>query len=218
MSDFVDPNPQWLNLYNSLGIPISEAFSDPQRRRIDGTILSADGMLGIATGGCSIMFDKAVASVMIGDMSNPIAIPYETMVSLQFTGRGQITTTTGGGWVGGGYGLTGAFHGAAMARAMNMMTTKTITTNETIVLFEWRGGQITLLNTTFLPMQMATFLQPVVARISAFAQQVPAPVEVATSPNASDFTQQLTSLTELHASGALTDEEFTAAKARLLSS
>ena len=48
------------------------------------------------------------------------------------------------------------------------------------------------------------------------AAPAPAPAPPAAAPAGGDTTEQLSQLAQLHASGALSDEEFTAAKAKLL--
>lgn len=54
-------------------------------------------------------------------------------------------------------------------------------------------------------------------RHAAAAQPVPAPVAAVPAVPVVDVTAELTKLADLHGAGALTDEEFAAAKAKLLS-
>lgn len=54
------------------------------------------------------------------------------------------------------------------------------------------------------------------ARLAVAPSQWMARAAAPAAPPAPDFTVELTRLTQLHASGALSDDEFTAAKARLL--
>lgn len=48
---------------------------------------------------------------------------YEGLIGLQASGEGVFQT--GGGWVGGGFGISGALTGAAFASIMNVLTTRT---------------------------------------------------------------------------------------------
>jgi hypothetical protein len=210
-------NTEWSRLYADLGLDLGEAEADPNRRRIDGTVLEAAGVSGIATGGSSIFFERTVVIVIIGSFSHRILVPYESMRSIQFTGRGALINTSGGGWMGGGFGLSGALQGALMASVMNRLTTTVETSVESIVSLAWSSGHMVVLNQKFLPMQLADFLSPIVDRIREAATGLgphsgkPEPI-----PAPSGIAADLMKLAELHKSGIMTDDEFASAKARVL--
>jgi hypothetical protein len=148
-------------------------MSDPVRRCVAGTILSLAGVSGIATGECSVIFDHDSVIVAIGDAYNQRRLNYSDITSLQFAGRGAFETTSGGGWVGGGFGATGMIEGLGLATILNALTTRKHHHIETIVNLNWNSGSVTLLNTELLPTQWAPLLKPVVQRIEAHHQAPP---------------------------------------------
>ena len=159
-----------LGLY---GQHIGEVTSDPGRRHIVGSILSVTGVSGIATGGCTVIFDCESVTVMLGNASNPLRLNYSDVTLLQIAGRGAFVTTSGGGWIGGGFGATGIIEGVALATALNALTTRTQQHIESIVHLKWSTGSATLLNTELLPAAWASILSPALRRIEA-ARQLPA--------------------------------------------
>jgi hypothetical protein len=174
IADEATLNSLYLDLY---GDHAGAALSDPGRRRIDGSILSATGVSGLASGGCTVFFDRELeaeyVTVMIGNSSNRRRLNYSDIKSLQIAGRGEFTTTCGGGWMGGGFGLRGALEGAAFAAILNELTTIEHYHVETIFHLRWSSGGVTLLNTHLRPQQWASLLAPVVDQIDA-AHQRPA--------------------------------------------
>jgi hypothetical protein len=163
-----------LDLY---GERVGEALSDPERRRIDGSILSVTGLSGITTGACIVIFDRELVTLIIGDVTNKLRLDYSDIVSLQVAGRGDVVTTSGGGWMGGGFGPTGIVEGIALASVMNALTTTRKHQIETIVHLDWNSGSLTLLNTNLLPAQWASQLSPVIQRIETAHQQLSAQVQ-----------------------------------------
>jgi hypothetical protein len=164
-----------LKLY---GEHVAEALSDPERRRIDGSILSVTGISGIATGGCTVYFDRESAIVLIVDDSNPRVLNYSDITSLQIGGRGDVVTTStkssGTRWAGGGFGPAGIVEGLVLSSVLNSLTSKTTTTTqhqiETIFHLNWNSGSVTLLNTVMLPGQWAARLAPVIHRLEEHQQ------------------------------------------------
>jgi hypothetical protein len=112
------------------GEHVAEALSDPERRRIDGSILSVTGGSGIATGGCTVYFDRESAVVLIADDSNPRVLNYSEITSLQIGGRGVVvttnTTSSGTRWMGGGFGPAGIAEGVVLSKVLNSLTSKTM--------------------------------------------------------------------------------------------
>ncbi len=109
-----------------------------------------------------------------------------------------------------------------MAGALNALTAKTTTHTETIINFGWADSEIVLLNGVHMPHSLALLLAPVVARIELATQthaqhsSVMRPAHERATTRPTDIVDKLRQLAELHTSGALTDDEFSAAKAQAL--
>jgi hypothetical protein len=177
-----------LDLYGESG---GEALPNTSRLRIDGLILSVTGLSGLATGGCTVIFDQDSVTVMLGNASNQVRLHYSDITSLQVAGRGDVVTTSGGGWMGGGFfpadmggrdfnptaGIENAakavFEGVVISAILNKLTTIKKHHRETIVHLNWNSGSVTLLNTVLLPAQWAARLSPVFGRIDAHRPQPP---------------------------------------------
>jgi hypothetical protein len=157
------------------GEHVAEVLSDPGRRRIDGSILSASGISGLATGGCTVFFDRDSALLMIGDEENRWVLDYSEITSLQIGGRGDTVTTTttssGTRWAGGGFGAAGIVEGVVLSKVLNSLTSQTTTTThheiETIFQLDWESGSLTLLNETRIPDEWDVLLTPVFQRMEA---------------------------------------------------
>jgi hypothetical protein len=161
--------PQWV--LKHYGNRVRDVLYDPERSRIVGSILSLTGTSGIATGGCTVIFDRESVLVMIGDVSNQLLLDYRDITSLQIAGRGDFVTTSGGGWWGGGFGAKGILEGVAFATVMNALTTRRQKHTETIVHLNWNAGSVTLLNAQLPPAHWASLLAPVVQKIEKAHQQ-----------------------------------------------
>jgi predicted RNA-binding Zn-ribbon protein involved in translation (DUF1610 family) len=141
------------------------ALSDARRRRIDGSILSVTGVSGLTTGAGRVLFERESVTLVIADLTRRLQLDYADITSLQIGGRGDVATTSGGGWSGGGFGAKGIAEGVVIASVLNSLTTKTAHSIETILHLHWHTGSLTLLNTKFLPQQWASLLAPVIRRI-----------------------------------------------------
>ena len=181
--EYFKPSQLMLELY---GEHVEEALSYPGRRGIEGSILAAAGVSGIATGPCSVIFDRERVIVAIGNVSNQRRLHYSQIISLQVAGRGAFVTTSGGGWMGGGFGAKGMIEGVALGMALNALTTRKQHYIETIVNLDWNSGSLTLLNTMLLPDQWASILSPVVQRIEAAHQQPVLTAQVQDKPSADE--------------------------------
>ena len=142
--------PQWASkLY---GTNAAQREADPQRRRVNGSILSLTGVSGIATGGCTVVFDPTYVVVLLGTEPNVFGIPYKDVNALQIAGRGAFTTASGGGWVGGAFipadleiaGTAKAlFTSYALTTVLNKLTTIKQHHIETIIHLSWTTGSLT---------------------------------------------------------------------------
>lgn len=152
---------------------VAEVLADPERRRIDGSIVSLSGVSGLTSGGCTVFFDRESAVLMFGGEENRYVLDYSQITSLQIGGRGDIvwttTTSSGGGWSGGGFGAAGIVEGIVLSKVLNSATSKTTTTThheiETIFQLDWDSGQLTLLNETRIPDEWDALLGPVFRRL-----------------------------------------------------
>ena len=208
-----DRDPSLSAFYRGMGLDPEQVFSNPNRRRCDGDISEAAGLSGVTSGHCALFFDDGFVTLCVGDISPPVAIPYSDITTLQFGGRGAFQERSGKTFIGGGFGPVGMLTGIAVASALSMASTKTVDRVETIVCFRWTGGQLTMVNQTQTPQRMGALLQHVVDELKERAASTNAPTG---EQGSGSFVAQLKELAELHGAGALSDEEFTLAKQRLL--
>ena len=149
------------------GDELNEAMSNPDRRRVDGSILSVTGLSGIATGGCTVLFDRDFPTLLRWGTPDPVQLSYSDITALRAGGRGDFITQSGGGWVGGGFGTTmagtfeGMLKGAALAAFMNALTTRTRHHTETIIQLAWSSGSLTLANDHLSPAAWTASLVPI---------------------------------------------------------
>jgi hypothetical protein len=186
-----------------------ELIADPSRRVVSGVVIGGAGYPVPARVGCKLEFtsEKIIVHALFDTGEyKPVALAeYSDVMSLQVGGRGAVRT--GGGWSGGGFGLTGVITGALMASALNKATTQT--NIETIIHFRTRAGELVLLNSQYTPDQLAIMVSPVVARIEAAVAPSAAPT--------ADPIGQLQQLADLRAAGTISEEEFQQLKANVLS-
>ncbi len=140
-----------------------------------------------------------------------VELEYAEVLALRVDGPGAITR--GGGFIGGGFGLAGAAEGMVIASVLNALTTRT--TIQTIVEVQDRARDFLFFYENQTPEQLRLRLRPVEARLRQLAderdrQQRSQPV------SGPDPVERLERLAQLHKQGALTDDEFAAAKRKLL--
>jgi hypothetical protein len=127
------------------------------------------------------------------------------VTALEVGGKGIVRS--GGGFVGGGFGAEGAAVGIGAASLLNTLTS---TTSIDIVLnIKGRDRQVWLHYPRETPQALNVRLSGVIAKIEK--AQPAAPIAATAS-----VTEELARLHELHAQGALTDEEYSEAKGRLI--
>ncbi|MHB8867481.1 MAG: zinc ribbon domain-containing protein [Thermoleophilia bacterium] len=146
---------------------VDEVVADPNRRCLDGEIIRVSGISGVASGACALLFERDLVILMIGSVANHWTISYEEIEGLQFGGPGAVSKKSGGGWMGGGFGLAGVLEGVAVAGAMNALTSKTTLSIESIISFRWGACQLEFLHTQFAPNQLSEIFAPVIARIES---------------------------------------------------
>ena len=212
--------------YVKYGVDPDQALAFPGRVIVNGAILGVEGLSGLASGGCTMEFGDDLILVMVGTRDNTIKVPFQSVRNLNISGRGAITTTKrqGGGFFGGGIGSVSSMgEGMLMSHALNALSTKTVstTTKESIVTLQWESGGIVIRNTNFVPLELTRQIQHVLDRLAVIESSRPetvavVPASVAEGNVTLNLTEQLGKLAELHQSGVLTDEEFAAAKSKLL--
>ncbi len=192
---------------------------DPDRRHLTGSVVASTGFPRMALGTwCEIDFEEDSIVVLVDGPEQddtPVAtISYSEVRSLSVGGRGAVTTTTGGGWIGGGFGVEGAVEGAVMAQMLNKLTTRSKTTVETLVHLNAGSQDVVLLNEQVTPMVLETRLAPVFRRLEDAHRTSGGRASEATA--SIDPLAQLERLAALRDRGVVTPEEFAATKAELL--
>jgi hypothetical protein len=137
-------------------------------------------------------------------------LDYVDLLALKVDGPGAITT--GGGFIGGGFGVTGAVEGMILASVLNAITTRK--TVQTIVEVQDTQRDLLFLHTTQTPDQIRALLKPVEARLRTYKR--PGDSNQRQDVQDVDPLARLERLAALHGSGALTRSEFEAAKQRIL--
>lgn len=140
-----------------------------------------------------------------GELYNSIEI--NDIVNVNIGGPGA--TTTGGGFIGGGFGLAGALEGILVSTALNSLTTKTRIT--TIVQITAPSSEYIIVNSLMTPIQLDIALSPVLGRLRARDS-----VRKSLEYPVAGLTTQLNKLVQLYQNGTLSEAEFVAAKAKLL--
>jgi putative oligomerization/nucleic acid binding protein len=142
-----------------------------------------------------------------------IEVPYGQVEHVQIGGPGLVRS--GGGFRGGGFGVTGAIEGMAIAAVLNGLTTRT--SIKTVVRIQGTGCELFLLHTKITPDLLRIEMSRALGAIrSAQATQTSDAVQQETRPESYSPVEELTKLADLLEKGLLTREEFDQMKARLL--
>ena len=185
---------------------------------VEGLAVAASHLPVLEGRPCRIYFDPEAVVVVpdrVLEDDQVTTIPYDEVTSLQIGGRGVLNSTTGGGWIGGGFGPTGSLEGIAFASIMNALTTRKHTAIETLIEFSAGARALIVLTESEPPDSMRVHLAPVFSRIES-ARRAPAGSTPSNPMN--DRIAQLKELAELRDAGVLTEQEFQAEKARVLAS
>ena len=195
------------------------AATDPSKAAIasvrDCRVLGGHG-LGLAKGAVveivfwrSALTIRTPASVQLGKTSPQHAeVPYEDVVALEIGGPGA--KQTGGGFVGGGFGLEGAAEGMLIASALNLLTTRTKVT--TVICLQTPSAELFLQHTTETPDALRIRLSQV---FNILRQRVPAAND--SKPSGDEHVvDRLAKLADMLDRGLLNREEFDRLKSELL--
>ena len=141
------PDKEWFEDPNAIAIPlgmqrIEETFvqSDVNLQEISGkdkneVVQERIVISAVYLGGMGAKISKGLkGKLVVSDLGffyetkkEAWSIDFEDIQSIQIAGSGAFQT--GGGWIGGGFGFSGAMQGAAMASMMNLLTTRSSTSN-----------------------------------------------------------------------------------------
>lgn len=194
----------------------------PGRRVVKGALLALEGLSGLAVGEGLVVFDPDEVCLLVGRDAVEHRLDYRDLERIKVAGRGEVVSQSGGGWMGGGFGLSGAIQGALTASVLNALTSVTTRTVETVIEIVWNGGRVTLLNGAFPPDKWATLLKPVVARVNPGRQSDPSAsaTPVTSAPRAHDaagtLADRLQQLLTLMDAGLISEEEYQAQRQRIL--
>ena len=158
---------------------------------------------------CSLAVSENALVLSEIDKTLTMRLPLNDVTSLEVGGAG--TVTTGGGFVRGGVGLEGAGAGMLAAALLNAATRTSAT--DTLLSIVKPDGELLLQTTEMTPQALRLSLSAAFGRIESNRQRLAA---AASSGQTEDLAAQLGRLAQLRADGVLSDEEFAAAKARLL--
>jgi hypothetical protein len=119
---------------------------------------------------------------------------------------------SGGGFMGGGFGLAGAVEGAAIAGVLNALTTRTAI--KTILQIQAADGELFFLHTKMVPQDLRIHLSRAIVAIRG-AKASAATMEDRVQVGSASPLDELERLARLLEDGLLTREEFDQLKARL---
>jgi hypothetical protein len=156
---------------------------------------------------CSLLFrsEDALLEPTGGDA---VSFDYKHIDVVEIGGKGLMKS--GGGFIGGGFGAEGALVGMGIASALNSLTsTKAI---DTVINLKARDRQAWLRYPHETPEALRIRLAGELATIEAARREQ----DRAESQGQRSVSDELARLHDLHSQGALTDDEYSAAKARLI--
>jgi hypothetical protein len=140
-------------------------------------------------------------------------VPYTEVEDVEIGGPGIVKT--GGGFVGGGFGATGAIEGMAIASILNGLTSRTSV--KTVVRIQGTGCEFFLLHTRVTPEQLRIELsRPLAVIRSARASHTAEGTQDQAPVRSASPVEELTRLAELLEKGLLTRDEFDVMKAKLM--
>lgn len=148
--------------YRTWGLNPSDRLSNPARRIVTGQVLALTGLSGDTSRNAHLVFDADEILVLLAGDARPTRLSYSTTTILQI---GEYSRSSGGGFIGGGFGLEGAVLGMIAAGALNWATTRTGTL--AVCALEWESGGIALSMNSIDAPTAADWLRPVISKINA---------------------------------------------------
>jgi hypothetical protein len=175
------------------------------------TYLGGHGLALEAGKSYTAVFDRSDDFVVRTTAGLDVArIASSEITELAVSGPGAYRS--GMSWMGGGFGLEGAVRGAVMAQVLTAVTSRRRVS--TLVRVGTRSCVAVFEHGTSEPAQLALKLSRQIQEADRRLQNA---TTVPPQPEGPDLVGSLAKLAELHAAGALSDDEFAAAKQRLLS-
>jgi hypothetical protein len=141
------------------------------------------------------------------------SVTYAETTSLRISGAGAITSQSGGGMWGGGFGMVGAAKGVLMASIFNTLTARTHTTIETTIELIAGARGILILNDVVTPDVLKLRLAPVFARLGEAKRGIDAG-----HMRGGDPISRIEQLAALRDKGLVSNDEFEKSKRALLDS
>jgi len=142
-------------------------------------------------------------------------VPYSEVEDVEIGGPGLVKT--GGGFVGGGFGVQGAAEGMAIASVLNALTRRT--SIKTVVRIQGTSCELFLLHTKLTPAQLRIEMsRPLGVIRSARATDAAGGIQHEEPAKSVSPVEQLTKLADMLEKGLLTRDEFDLMKAKLFGS
>jgi hypothetical protein len=179
------------------------------------TVLAAAGVVFPAGTDCVLRFDINGLGIIEPSHKRGTCWPYHEVQVLELGGPGLVETVTGGGFIGGGFGVSGAARGMLAAAALNALTTRKKSSITTLIVLKTIDADLIFLHQLATPAQLQLDLTPAFLRLRVAHDRQNAQV---VAPARTDAVSQLKELAALKAAGVLTEEEFKEAKRRVIQS
>jgi Short C-terminal domain len=193
--------------------PQPAGTADTERRVLSGFALRAAGGTTVPIGSsCIIDFGKESIRIEAAQNVEDVVL-YRDVHALQVTGS---TTRHSAGVFGGGFGVAGAAEGILAASVVNSLSATT--TVYTVLRIATTSAEYVFVSNAFDNNALQMFLTPVQPRIRQAQANSALPVPSPQGGAALSVADELTKLAQLRDAGVLSDEEFAAAKTRLLGS
>lgn len=175
------------------------------------TVVGGSGLGLPVSSVCSVQTLPNVVYMRVERDGEPssVSLPYEELTNIDLGGGAQ---TTGRTYFGGGFGFQGAVEGMLIASALSRASQKT--TINTGMHIAGVNGELLLHHGQYEPQAIRKMLSPLWVRWEAAKRKATPPAHASRSD---DPLALLERLGELREAGVLTDEEFAAKKADLLS-
>jgi hypothetical protein len=174
------------------------------------TVIGGHGLAARPGDMCELVFTSDALRILAPSRSMIALLPLSEITAIEVGGPG--VQRTGGGYVGGGFGLSGAAEGMLIAAALNRLTTKI--TIRTVICIQTPDAELFVNHTSQTPESLRMHLSPVFTALRRRSQAT-----ASTAPESGSEADPLDVLRKLGAlrdAGLLTEEEFEAKKADLL--
>lgn len=158
--------------------------------------------------GKAVALGFADEGLIVAGPTEATLLHWSDIHSLEFGGPGL--TVSGGGFIGGGFGVGGALAGMAVATVLNSLTTKAAVNS--LAFLQAKGGGVVLHTSQYTPDSLRIVFSAVLGALAERATKTSA----SRPPMIPDSVGQLERLVRLRDAGELTAEEFQAMKASIL--